>query len=384
MSIGRIRIETFRRKGNIPTAVVSEILAPVWRRVVSRRVVEEATEPMAWRKGLLLGANHIGDMLYCSRGLLALKEALPNCRWDVCAFGPAAEGVESHPAIRRCFPLLVKLPRAFLKQRSVLADLQRERYDVACCYDSGGYWPGQIIAAALGIPNRVGYVHKGLSALVNHPIAIDYPQPYPAYFSDLVHQLVPAHPFDRKELRPVVFPTGDDEQEASEFLRRHGVSERDRLVAVFASTRQPSSLWPREHLVRLLELFDEHRIGRIILGGGKDDRPLMDSMAQAAGVDCIVAAGSLSVRGTYCMLKRCAAVLTPDSGPRHLANAANVPTFFFRNLRSEKIVTGTYCSTEVDLVKADREELGARARRRVLHEISPESVFEKMTSRLDV
>ncbi len=41
-------------------------------------------------------------------------------------------------------------------------------------------------------------------------------------------------------------------------------------------------------------------------------------------------------------------MLTTDSGPRHIANAAGVPVFFFRNLRSDPVETGAYLDTETD------------------------------------
>ena len=48
-------------------------------------------------------------------------------------------------------------------------------------------------------------------------------------------------------------------------------------------------------------------------------------------------------------MKRCSLVFCPDSGPRHIANAVGTPVVFVRNLFSDRVETGSYCSNEWDL-----------------------------------
>ena len=56
-------------------------------------------------------------------------------------------------------------------------------------------------------------------------------------------------------------------------------------------------------------------------------------------------AGSLGLRALSCFLSHFATVLTTDSGPRHIANAAGVPVVFVRNVWSNAVETGVYVDT---------------------------------------
>ena len=52
------------------------------------------------------------------------------------------------------------------------------------------------------------------------------------------------------------------------------------------------------------------------------------------------------------LLGRCSAFLGSDSGPRHLANAAQIPVFFVRNMGGSAAESGWYCETEHDVAPA--------------------------------
>jgi heptosyltransferase II len=61
--------------------------------------------------------------------------------------------------------------------------------------------------------------------------------------------------------------------------------------------------------------------------GAKDDAPLAADIAAAAvGHDIIDATGRLSLLGSAELIRRCAALVTNDSAPQHLASAVGTPT----------------------------------------------------------
>jgi ADP-heptose:LPS heptosyltransferase len=67
------------------------------------------------------------------------------------------------------------------------------------------------------------------------------------------------------------------------------------------------------------------------------------------GLEADIVAGSLGIRALCCFLRRCSVVLTSDSGPRHIANAAGVPVVFVRNVWFNAVEAGVYVETETDL-----------------------------------
>ena len=330
--------------------------------------------PRDWRKGLLIGATHIGDVLYNSASLDKLKRGLPNCEWFYLAEEPAAEVLETNPALEGVIKR--RRPRSSSgENRETVGLLRRERFDAAICYNSGGYWRDLLLAVRFGIPNRVGYVHNGFSGLVTHPIEIGAPKPYPAYFRGLVAQLVEARP--DWPVRPVVVTTPADESAADRVWSDLGLDAGPPVLACFVTSRQRVGNWPRENFAATVRLLTTRRDIHVVLCGAKSDAGVLERLRSDHHLACAVMAGRLSLTEVVAFLRRCRAVLTTDSGPRHLANAAGVPVFFVRNLWYSKHSAGVYCETEHDFAP-DAEFVPPERQEALLRLVTPEQVAERI------
>ena len=332
---------TFRSRRNYWAAFASELGGPVLRSWSNALAEGPCSKPCDWRKALLVGANHIGDILYLTGSIEALAQAFPACRLHIVSSAPASEVVERNPEIERVHRF--ELPRS--RRSAGFEILKAERYDAAICYDSGMYFRPLKLAVALGIPNRVGYVHKGFSGWVTHPIRIQYPKPYAAYFRDLVAQL--SGRAASWSLRPVVGASEADQRDAAECRRMLGFGSTSRIVPCFVSTRQPTGVWPTDYYAKLMRMLEARGID-VVLCGAASDRETLEALRSDSRIKAPVIAGELGLRALVEFLRGCRAVICPDSGPRHLANAAGVPVFFFRNLRSSRVESGEYCETEHD------------------------------------
>lgn len=367
----------FRKASNYYVAQGSEWLRPLLRNY-SQKLSGAANSPTQWRRGLLLGAAHIGDLLYRSSSLAALKRGLPDCDWYFLAESGPAEVLRYQPALAGIIEGSLPQPgsRAFFQLAS---RLRSERFDTAICYDAGRYWPPLLLATHAGISNRVGYVHKGFSGLVTHPIPISAPQPYPAYFRDLVATLT-GQPRDWS-LRPTVSVTTADETVAEAAWQELVPRGATGVIACFVTTRQPHGQWPREQYGRTLRILSESAGLPLLLCGAAADKPVLEELKNAHALDCPIMAGRLGLRPLVAFLRRCAAVFTTDSGPRHLANAAGVPVFFMRNLWSPRIETGAYLDTETDLAP-DFEQVAPGDEPAAFAGITPESVAARVLKQM--
>lgn len=358
---------TFRSRKNYLLACGTELAAPLLKIHARHFSTTAPTAPRDWRKALLLGANHIGDLLYRSSSLSALKQGLPECAFDYAAPAPACEVLEGNPALRT-IQRLENPPRSGSAEFIALQD---EKYDAAICYDTGAYQNWLKLAVQLGIPNRVAYVHKGFSGWVTHPIALHYPQPFPGYFRDLVAQLTEQKP--EWSLRPQVFPTAEDERAATALWEELGLTHSTPVLVCFVTTRQPTGVWPADHFLETLRLVHAAQPIQIVLCGAASDAVTLQTLASALGLPCRVNAGRLGLRATVAFLRGCRVALTTDSGPRHLSNAAGIPTVFLRNLRSLKIETGVYLDSEHDLAP-DVELISPEKQGTYLNRVTPQSV----------
>ena len=212
-----------------------------------------------------MGADHIGDVLYNTASLLHLKTGLPDCRWHCAADPPASEVLANNPNLEGVL------------SRNDLIEMPVGSFDAAICYNSGATWRDLLFAARLGIPNRVGYVDKGFSALVTFPIEAKYPQPYPAYFRDLVSQLTGLAP--SWPLRPFIYPTEEDEREAVLFRDEFHAQDRP-LIACFATSRQDAGVWPARDIAKVLRMIHDRIDCQSILFGAASDETLLASLKQ--------------------------------------------------------------------------------------------------------
>lgn len=364
---------TFHSRKNYLLACGTELAAPLLKSYARRFSTAAPAAPHEWRKVLLLGANHIGDLLYRSASLTALKQGLPECVFDYVAPTPACEVLEENPAIR-AIHRLENPPRPGSAEFIALRD---EKYAAAICYDTGAYHHWLKLAVQLGIPNRVAYVHKGFSGWVTHPITLRYPQPFPSYFRDLVAQLTGQKP--EWSLRPQVFPTVDDDREATTLWQELGLTHFTPVLACFVTTRQPTGVWPTTHFLETLRLVHAAQPIQIVLCGAESDAATLHTLAQSLGLPCQVNAGRLGLRATVSFLRGCRVALTTDSGPRHLSNAAGIPTVFLRNLRSVKIETGVYLDSEHDLAP-DVESIPPDQQGAYLNRVVPQTVATEILS----
>jgi ADP-heptose:LPS heptosyltransferase len=374
----RLDPHSFRKRRSYLLALGTEVIGPLLKLFARLKRTGEPTSPSQWRKGLMLGANHIGDILYRTAALAALRKNLPNCEWDFIAPPPGDVVLHDNPFLRKVLARSMDHER-LRSSDGFFQELKAENYDVAICYDAAGYGADLWLVTRLGIPNVVAYTDKGLSGWVTHPVSVQRPQPYPAYFRDLVAQVTGGP--SEASLRPQVYLNSSDRAQSEEWQRRHGLSGPEKILACFVTTRQPTTIWPRENFIRLWRDLEREGNWKIVLCGSAADRETLLAFQAEVGPALLINAGELNLRSLVCFLENCAAVLTSDSGPRHLANAAGVPVFFFRNLRSNQVETGPYLETETDLVPAG-EYLLPPEQHQLLSRVTPAEVLTRLKAGL--
>ena len=373
------RFSVFRRKTNWVVALVCEMMAPVLRAYARRRCAGAVSDPRSWARVLLVGDNHIGDILYRSCSLEALKQGLPECEFYYLAAENTAPLLEGNPALRAVLPWARSdSPLDLLPCHE--AELKALRFDAVLSTNAIRYWPELLLALRLKVPNRVGYTYKGFSGWVTHPMPIDYPQSYPAYFRGYVAALTGQAP--SWPLRPRIYPTITDKAEVEVVWGRLGLEPGRPVLACFLTTRQGLGCLPPGMIGEALLEIKRRSMYEIVLMGAKQDAAVLNSVNEKYGLGARVLAGELGLRALSVFLARCAAVLTTDSGPRHLANAAGIPVFFFRNLWSSCVETGCYSDTELDLCPPGIERLDDAGQRHVLEAISPLGVAARVVGGL--
>lgn len=117
----------------------------------------------------------------------------------------------------------------------------------------------------------------------------------------------------------------DDKDYVNTTLNREGITENDILVAINCSTFKPSHNWMIESYTKLADYIVERlKVKVAFLGVGKE-RKLFVEIKNLMSQEPLDFVGAFNTRQLAAFLGRCRLLISPDSGPVHVASALKVP-----------------------------------------------------------
>jgi heptosyltransferase II len=288
---------------------------------------------------VVIQTSFLGDTILTTPLLVQLANRGPV---DVVTTPAAASVLTGHPAVRSVIVYDKRGAHAGLFGLTTLAArLRATGYDVA--YLAQGSLRSAMLAFLARVPERIGFGTSAGRWLYTTKVA---------YRDDLHHAarlLLLSRPNGRvptaEESRPSLAPGPAERELVDDLLRRNGVAAGERMIAL-----APGSVWATKRWPYYRELAEQLAgIGRIVVVGGHDDSPLAAEIRTAAP-DAIDATGVLPMLGSAELIGRCAAIVTNDSSPLHLASAMGTPTvaifgptvpeFGFGPLARSRVVVG--------------------------------------------
>jgi lipopolysaccharide heptosyltransferase II len=285
---------------------------------------------------LLIRPDHIGDLLFTTPALRALRAAWPQARitalvgpWvrDVVVRNPHLDEVLTCP-----FPWFSRQPRvSLLKPYRLLwteaRRLKSEKFDVAIVLRFDHWW-GALLAHLAGIPVRAGYDIPECRPFLTR--AVDYVPGRHEVEQNLA--LIEAVLTDAgcrmHDTRPKLEfePKAEEQEFAARYLAQHGVREDDLLVGLHPGAGATVKLWRTEAFAQVADVLSREYEARILITGSAEEMALAQAIAQKMGTSPIIAAGQTSLGQLAALMAHCRLVIGVDSGPMHLAVAQGVPT----------------------------------------------------------
>jgi heptosyltransferase-2 len=264
---------------------------------------------------LVVQTSFLGDTVLTTPLLVQLANRGPV---DVVTTPAAAALLANHPAVREVIPYDKRgADRGLVGLWRLARRLRRARYEVA--FLAQGSWRSAALAWLAGIPTRVGFDTSAGRWLYSKRVP---------YRDDLHHAarlLTLSRPNGREptpdELRPSLAPGAAEHDAVNGLLASFGVRDDERLVA-FA----PGSVWATKRWPYFPQLAQELAgEARVVIVGSAADAPLARAIAVAAP-NAIDTTGQLPLLASAELIGRCAAIVTNDSAPMHLASAMGTPT----------------------------------------------------------
>jgi lipopolysaccharide heptosyltransferase II len=287
------------------------------------------------RSVLLIRPDHLGDMLFLTPALHALRAALPDVRLTVLAGPWSVDVLKGNPDVDEVlacrFPGFARQPKGnplapyrFLSE--IAAQLRPNAYDAAVILRFDHWW-GAWLAAAAGIPRRIGYDWPETRPFLTQAIPYTAGRHEAAQNGTLLAALAPHAAWT---LGPTHFAVGEaDRAWAAEWLADHGWQAGRPLVSIHPGAGAGVKQWPAAAWAAVADQLAHDDGATMLLTGSAGERPLTGAVRAAStmGADAVLdAAGETTLGRLAALQERCAAVLGSDCGPLHLAVAVNAPT----------------------------------------------------------
>jgi ADP-heptose:LPS heptosyltransferase len=310
--------------------IFGRVLRP--RRRSRRRDVEGE------RAILVIRPDHLGDVLLSRPAIDRLVQSLPGARVAV-AVGPwsrAALGTHSGFDVLVCpFPGFSRSAaepvRPYRLLFSYALRLRRQhRFDTALILRPDHWW-GAWLAALAGIPVRIGYATPETAPFLTDAVPYTQGKHAAQESLDLVDALlarIPALELTDAHLVPALSSatTFPDDVAATLLLRENGLATQPYAV-LHPGSGAPIKAWPIERFAELgTSLVKGDPASRLVVTGSADEAKLAAELCAQLPASTLNLAGKLSWGEFEAVLRHAALVVGVDSGPLHLAVAAQTPS----------------------------------------------------------
>jgi ADP-heptose:LPS heptosyltransferase len=290
---------------------------------------------MTFHRILLLNRNHIGDCLFTTPAIRALRRAYPEAVL-VAAVPPANHDLlASNPCLSE---VLVRPLRGISEQLQLLREVRRRQFDLVISFQEKSMFyaalarlSGARLTVSLQHWRTRPFYHRIVPANPDqhevekyHAIA----QAVLAPFSLCPPRSVPLSPRPRSLQPPGAMElhvSREHRARADAVLSDLEVAEDAPLVGINPGATLRVKRWPVERFAAVgRELVARHDV-TILLFGGPEDEARAAAIASAVP-DAVSAAGRTRLGETAALLRRCRLLISGDTGPLHMAVALGVPS----------------------------------------------------------
>lgn len=290
-----------------------------------------------YKKILIINPFGIGDVLFTTPIIHALKDAFSGAKIDYLCNRRSAPLLEGNPYLNSIFVYerdefeALRQKSFFAWLKSILAflrQLKKEQFDLSVDFSLHPQYG--FFAWVSGIKTRIGYDYKKRQRFLTKKIALPgYSERHIVeYYLDLLGLLDIKSKYRHLEL----YLEKKDIKNAQEILSKENISENDLLAAVIPgagkSWGKDAHLkhWPPERFAKLADKIIENYSAKIIIIGDFSEKKIAQAMVENMRYKAINLTGKTTLREFAALLNRMRLVITNDGGPLHIAVGLGIKT----------------------------------------------------------
>lgn len=268
------------------------------------------------RRILVVRPNfRIGNTLISTPLALALQQRFPGARIDWLS-GDTTASLLAHLPLGKVWTIsrrFILRPWQFV---GLFVRLRRERYDLALEAGMGSF-SGGLYTWLTGARHRLGCTGKGDRFLDVRlpPVAVSHVYDSPVVFARMIGADCPDH--------PVYVVSAEEASRAEAILSEIGLAGR-RFVAVFVGGHQDKR-WPSPQWLELAQILAASPELAVAVFLGPEELYFEERMREGLAGRAVVLKPQ-PLRVFAALWAKAELIVTPDSGPMHLAAALEAPT----------------------------------------------------------
>jgi heptosyltransferase II len=263
---------------------------------------------------LFLRHDRVGDMVFSTPALKALRRTYPKAKITVLASKRNYEIIQNNPNIDEIV--------VYRGLYWFIREIRKEGFDLTIDSFNTYELKQALLSYLSGARHTIGFEQAGREIFFN----IKGPRLQPAkHLVEHILELVNYLGCDVSGCKPELFITNEEIQWASSFLLNMGIDTSKLTVALHPGGHFETQRWSIERFGRVAEKIAEELEGNAIILAGPDERLILERIKQIRGGNVFIIS-AISIRQAMAILSRCDLFLGNNSGPLHIAAALGLPT----------------------------------------------------------
>ncbi len=299
------------------------------------------------RKILIVNVNWLGDTLFVTPFIRAVREKYPD----------SYIAVLSHP---RCYEILEGNPNI---NEIIIYDERKQHKNILCRFSMVSYLRSKkfdeafILRRSLSrgllllfskIPVRTGYKSIRAGFLLTKKVDRPAEKMHKVeYFLNLAR----AVGIETKNRNYEISISETDMKKAEKISADTGIKGK-RFIALNAGGNWDPKRWPAENFAKLGDEISERSGASVVLTGAEKDIALAEKISGLMKHKPFILCGKTNLKTLGAIFKKAVCVISNDSGPMHLAAAAGAPVIAIFGPTSPEL-TGPYGRGKYKVLRKD-------------------------------
>ena len=277
------------------------------------------------KKVLIIMMGGVGNMIFLTPALKALRKALPSSSFCF-LLGPygAEKAIEGSDLFDKKIEFGPPKFKGVSGNMRLVRKLRQEHFNLSITSTGTNPLKSGILCALAGIKYRVGENIGGKGIFYNLKAPFDRDRHEVEGNIQLVRRLG----IETEDRRLFVQRSEKDKESAQKFFAQHRIEEKLVVGLHPGSGVQQAGFkrWPRERFTQLADKLIADFGASVIIFGGVEEMELAEEIKDGMRSEPLIMTGQSTLGETAALIERCSLFISNDSGLLHVACAVDTPS----------------------------------------------------------